>query len=120
MDSSTRQAVLAAVQEELARLWETWWRRQSWTWRRPRRGLRDGVLAIGAQLLEAAVAARGPGKAGPRRDLSLRGPGAVCALSTQAGADAGGLDHGAPRLLCLRGLRPRQLSAGWAVGAGAR
>jgi hypothetical protein len=61
-----RTAVLEEMRKELAALWET-------LTGGPEAGLevvegrvRDGVLAIGARLVEATVAARGTGKAGAR------------------------------------------------------
>ena len=66
MDGSTRQTVLAAVQEELARLWDDLVAVEDLDLATAEMRLRDGMLTIGAHLLEAAVAARGPGKVGPR------------------------------------------------------
>ena len=66
MDDSTRPAVLAALHAEVAAL-------LAWVEGAPgldlataERRVRDAVRALGARLLEAGLAARGTGKAGPR------------------------------------------------------
>ena len=91
MDDSTRPAVLAALQAEAAAL-------LAWVAEATEAGLaaaerrvRDGVLAVGARLLEAGLAARGTGKAGPR---------VACACGGAAG---------------LEGYRPKgaQTLVGW-------
>ncbi len=73
MDDSTRSAVLEAVGADLERLWDD-------VAGAAERGLetaeglvRDGVLAIGARVLAAGVAARGTGKEGPRRSCACGG-----------------------------------------------
>jgi hypothetical protein len=66
VDGSTH-AVLEALGADLARLWEDVARAELVDLETAEGMVRDGVLAIGARLLEAAVAARGPGKSGPRR-----------------------------------------------------
>ena len=66
MDDSTCPAVLEAAQAELAAL--PGWLREAagLDLATAERGVRDGLLAVGARLLEAGLAARGTGKAGPR------------------------------------------------------
>lgn len=66
MDDSTRPAVLAAVTEELARLWDEVTSAEGLAFEQAEGVVRDGVLAIGARVLAAVVAAQGPGQAGPR------------------------------------------------------
>jgi hypothetical protein len=66
VDDSTGSAVLAAVGADLARLWDDLGRMEASDLEAAEGTVRDGVLAIGARLLEAAVAARGSGKRGPR------------------------------------------------------
>jgi hypothetical protein len=67
VDDSTRQAVLTVVQAEVARLWDGLVAAEGLELATAERQVRDGLLAVGAQLLEAVVAARGPGKLGPHR-----------------------------------------------------
>jgi hypothetical protein len=64
VDDSTRQSVLAAVQEDLERLWDDLVAAEAGDLATAEEVVRTGVLAIGARLLEAGVAARGTGKAG--------------------------------------------------------
>lgn len=66
MDDSTGPAVLAALGADLGRLWEAVVNTEALDLERTEALVRDGVLAMGARLLEAGVAARGTGKAGPR------------------------------------------------------
>jgi hypothetical protein len=66
VDDSTRVAVLEEVRAEVARLWEGLSGAEARDLEQAEGMVRDGVLAIGARLLEAGVAARGTGKAGPR------------------------------------------------------
>lgn len=66
MDDSTRQTVLAVVQEEVARLWDSLVAAEGLDLATAEQVVRDGVLAMGARLLAAGVAARGAGKVGPR------------------------------------------------------
>lgn len=66
MDDSTHSAVLAEVQAELERLWDDLVGTPEDGLERAEGGVREGMLAIGARLLEAAIAARGAGKAGGR------------------------------------------------------
>lgn len=73
MDDSTRSAVLAAVSEDVAQLWERVSRAEASDLETAERTMREGVLAIGARLLQAAVAARGTGKTGPRQACSCGG-----------------------------------------------
>jgi hypothetical protein len=77
VDDSTRAAVLEAVGEDLARLWDAVTNAEARDLETAEGTVRDGVLAIGARLLEASVAARGPGKDGPRRACACGGE-AVC------------------------------------------
>jgi hypothetical protein len=62
MDDSTGTAVLAAVAEDLARLWHEVRGRSDLRLEDVEAVVRDGVLAIGARVLEAGLAARGAGK----------------------------------------------------------
>lgn len=73
MDDSTRSVVLAALGEDLAHLWEGVVEAAEPTLETAEGTVRDGVLAIGAQLLAAALAARGTGKAGPREPCGCGG-----------------------------------------------
>ncbi len=66
MDNSMGCTVLAALGADLARLWEDVARAERSDLETTEGLVRDGVLAIGARLLEAVVAARGSGKAGPQ------------------------------------------------------
>lgn len=66
VDDSTRSAVLAAVAADVERLWEAVAGAEAPSLEAAEALARDGALAIGARLLEAAVAARGTGKAGAR------------------------------------------------------
>jgi len=73
MDDSTRAAVLAEVRVELERLWEQLTGAVELDLERAEGAVRDGMRAIGARLLEASVAARGTGKAGPRHPCPCGG-----------------------------------------------
>lgn len=73
MTDGTRAAVLAAVQAELEQLWEEIVSAEQQDLERAEVLMRAGVLAIGARLLEAALAARGSGKTGPRRRCACGG-----------------------------------------------
>jgi hypothetical protein len=73
VDDSTGSAVLAALGMELARLWEDVVGAEDPDLEAAEGRVRDGVLAIGARLLEAAVAARGTGKTGARRPCACGG-----------------------------------------------
>ena len=77
MDDSTGSAVLAELAADLAKLWEAVVGAQTGALETAEGRIRDGVLAIGARLLEAGVAARGTGKAGPRLPCACGGT-AVC------------------------------------------
>jgi hypothetical protein len=66
VDDSTLPAVLEAVRAELAALLEGLVRAPDLGLGEAEREVREGVLAVGARLLEAGLAARGTGKAGPR------------------------------------------------------
>jgi hypothetical protein len=63
MDDSTRSAVLEDVGAELARLWDDLRGAPESGLESAARTVRDRMLVLGARLLEAAVAARGTGKA---------------------------------------------------------
>src|SRR5689334_14651480 len=67
MDDSTGSAVLAELGGELQRLWDEVVGAALLELETAEARLRDGVLAIGARLLEAGLAVRGAGKEGPRR-----------------------------------------------------
>lgn len=73
MDDSTRSAVLADLGADLERLWETVVTATQADLETAEGTVRDGVLAIGARLLEASVAARGSGKGGPRQRCGCGG-----------------------------------------------
>jgi hypothetical protein len=76
VDDSTRAAVLTALGTDLERLWTDVVGAEAGDLATMEGLVRDGVLAIGARLLEAGVAARGSGKDGPRRP---------CVCGAQAG-----------------------------------
>jgi hypothetical protein len=78
VDDSTGPAVLAEVGDDLRRLWEALVDGDPLALEATEATVRDGVLAIGARLVEAAIATRGPGKTGPRRPCPCGGE-AVCA-----------------------------------------
>lgn len=67
VDDSTRAVVLEDVRADLARLWDELTAAAVSDLETAEGTVRDGVLAIGARLLEAVLAARGTGKDGPRR-----------------------------------------------------
>jgi hypothetical protein len=73
VDDSTRAAVLAALASDLAQLWEAVVGAEEGDLEAAEGRVRDGVLAIGARLLEGRVAARGSGKAGPRQPCACGG-----------------------------------------------
>jgi hypothetical protein len=75
VDDSTGSAVLAAVSADLAALWERVVSAEAGDLETAERTVRDGVLAIGARLLEASVAARGTGKRGARHGCACGGTG---------------------------------------------
>jgi hypothetical protein len=77
VDDSTGSAVLAAVGADLAQLWHDLGGAEQDDLETVEGRVRDGVLAIGARLLEAGLAARGTGKAGPRLPCACGGT-AVC------------------------------------------
>jgi hypothetical protein len=66
VDDSTTPAVLDAARAELAALLEGLVGAPALDLGEAERAVRDGVLAVGARLLAAALAARGAGHAGPR------------------------------------------------------
>lgn len=66
MDDSMRAAALAAVTEAATVLWETIVGAGASDLATVEGAVRDGMLALGAGLLEAGLAARGTGKAGAR------------------------------------------------------
>lgn len=67
MDDSTGSVVLAAVGADLATLWDDLVSAEADDLETAEGAVRDGMLAIGARLLAAGLAARGTGKAGARR-----------------------------------------------------
>ena len=67
MDDSTRAAVLGELGADLERLWDELNAAADITLEMAEATVREEVLAIGARLLEASLAARGSGKAGARR-----------------------------------------------------
>lgn len=66
MDDSMGCAVLAALSADLQRLWDEVVGQEAGALERAEATVRDGVLAMGARLLEAAVTTRGTGKTGAR------------------------------------------------------
>ena len=70
MDNSTGSVVLAAVAADLARLWDDLVSAEANDLETAEGAVRDGMLAIGARLLAAGLAARGTGKTGARRPCS--------------------------------------------------
>src|SRR3954462_7059020 len=77
MDDSTGSSVLAAGATDLADLWATVVNVEAVDLETAEGLVRDGVLAIGARLLAAAVAERGSGKTGARRRCACGGE-AIC------------------------------------------
>ena len=73
MDDSTRSAVLDELRAELERLWDVAATAAPGGLAAAEGAVREGVLAIGARVLEAGVAARGSGKGGPRRPCGCGG-----------------------------------------------
>jgi hypothetical protein len=73
VDDSTRQIVLEGVRADLERLWDDLGATEGLTLETAEGMVRAGVLAIGARLLGAGVAARGTGKAGTRRPCPCGG-----------------------------------------------
>lgn len=67
MDDSTRAAVLGELGADLERLWDELNAAADITLEMAEATVREEVLAIGARLLEASLAARGSGKEGARR-----------------------------------------------------
>jgi hypothetical protein len=67
MDDSMGSAVLEELRADVARLWDDVASAEGLALEAAEGIVREGVLAIGARLLEAGVAARGTGKAGARR-----------------------------------------------------
>jgi hypothetical protein len=76
VDDSTRSAVLAALGTDLAGLWGVVVSAEAVDLETAEQTVRDGVLAIGARLLEAGLAARGTGKQGPQRSCPCGGTAA--------------------------------------------
>ena len=64
MDDSMRQSVLEEVGVDLVRLWDDLVAAEELDLETAEGAVRVGVLAIGARLLAAGVAARGTGKTG--------------------------------------------------------
>src|SRR5690348_2631984 len=104
MDDSTRPAVLDEVQADLIALLDWLGTAAGLDLSAAEQGVRDGVVAIGARLLEAGMAARGTGKAGGRGAGAGGGAAACWGGSSERGADARRLGDGAPGLLRLSGL----------------
>jgi hypothetical protein len=77
VDDSTRTTVLAALGTDLASVWDAVIGAGAVDLELAEGLVRDGMLAIGARLLAAGVAARGTGKAGARRACGCGGE-AVC------------------------------------------
>jgi hypothetical protein len=77
VDDSTGSVVLTALSADLARLWEDLVGTEDLDLETAEGRVRDGVLAIGARVLAAGLAARGTGKAGARRPCRCGGE-AVC------------------------------------------
>jgi hypothetical protein len=75
VDDSTRSTVLAAAWADLQRLWDEVVSQETGTLERAEEVVRDGVLALGARVLEAAVAAHGTGKMGARIACPCGGAG---------------------------------------------
>ena len=73
VDDSTRQILREGVRADLERLWDDLVATEGLTLEAAEGRVRDGVLAIGARVLEAAVAARGTGNAGRRRPCPCGG-----------------------------------------------
>jgi hypothetical protein len=73
MDDSTKAAVLVRLGEELGRLWDELISAETSDLETAEGQVRNGVLAIGARLLAASLAARGTGKAGPRQGCACGG-----------------------------------------------
>lgn len=73
MDDSTRSAVLETVTGELAQVWDELSRMDTPDLETAEAAVRAGVLAIGARLLAAGLAARGTGKAGAHRPCACGG-----------------------------------------------
>ena len=73
VDDSTGVGVLAEVRAELERVWGELTGPAELALEQAEATLRDGVLAIGARLLEAGLAARGSGKVGPHRPCACGG-----------------------------------------------
>lgn len=73
VDDSTGPGVLGALQTDLEALWERVRTAEERDLEAVERTVRDGMLALGARLLEASLAARGPGKRGPRRACACGG-----------------------------------------------
>ena len=66
MDDSTGSVVLAALGADLATLWAEVVQTEALDLETAEGTVRDGMLAIGARLLAAGLAARGTGKDGAR------------------------------------------------------
>lgn len=73
MDDSTGSGVLAAVGAELAGLWEQLVSAETRDLETAEGTVRERMLAIGARVLEAGLAARGTGPAGPRHSCACGG-----------------------------------------------
>jgi hypothetical protein len=73
MDDSTRSAVLMGLAADLEPLWEAVVGAETGDLEAAEATVRDGMLALGGRLLEAAIAARGAGKRGPRHPCACGG-----------------------------------------------
>ncbi|MDQ3549652.1 MAG: ISKra4 family transposase [Chloroflexota bacterium] len=73
MDDTMRQVVVAAVEQEVSALFDALVAPSALDLEQAERLLRAGVLAIGARVLAAGLAARGTGKAGPRVSCACGG-----------------------------------------------
>ena len=74
MDDTMRAVVLAAVEREASALLDTLGAPAAMSLEQAEQLTRAGALAIGARVLEAEIAARGAGKAGPRLRCACGGP----------------------------------------------
>lgn len=73
MDDSTRTAVVADVEDALARLWADLAGAEALPLETAEEMVRDRMLALGARVLEASLAARGTGQAGARSGCGCGG-----------------------------------------------
>jgi hypothetical protein len=83
VDDSTGSAVLAALGADLAVLWETVQSAEARDLETVEGTVREGMLASGARLLEAAVAACGTGHTGSRRACACGGAASFAGYRTK-------------------------------------